>query len=87
MSKFDRLEEKLDKISEDLRIVKSRLVSIESWLAALSKDKNLSKSHTFAKNIEDLSERISPTVEVVKDTAGEIEYIQATNGIVFQRIG
>lgn len=57
---FLEIHESLNEIKEDTRILKARMVSLESWMAALSKGKDLHRSHTFAKDITDLHKRLNP---------------------------
>ena len=54
-------------ILQEIRSLKSRMISLESWMAALSRGKNLHESRTFAKDITDLSERLSPTLDLKDD--------------------
>lgn len=65
MKKIGREDEILGylvKISEDVRSLRARMVSLESWMAALSKGKDLPAYHTFAKNITNLADRLHPTM-------------------------
>jgi hypothetical protein len=47
-------------MEQSMKDVKNRLISVESWLAALSKGKDLHQSHSFAKNIEGIKQRMQP---------------------------
>ena len=52
----------LNEIKKDVKSLRTRMVSLESWMAALSKGKNLDKSHAFAKDINDLKNILEPTI-------------------------
>jgi hypothetical protein len=55
----------LKEIKEDCRVLRARMVSLESWMSAISRGKELSKSHAFAKNMDDLEDRINPTISII----------------------
>lgn len=52
----------LNEIKRDVKTLRNRMVSLESWMAALSKGKELDKSHAFAKDISALNDRLEPTI-------------------------
>jgi hypothetical protein len=54
----------IQSLYSEMRKINLRLTSMESWLAAISTGKNLSKSHAFAQNLGNLAERITPTLEI-----------------------
>ena len=58
----EQILEALLEIKENCRILRARMVSLESWMAALSKGKDLDESHTFAKDLAALKEAIEPTI-------------------------
>lgn len=57
-------EQHLIEIKQALHKLNLRLLSIEQWLADLSKGKNLNYSERFKKDITDLDERMHPTVTI-----------------------
>ncbi len=63
-AQYENLMIELRSIKEDCRILRARMISIESWIAALSKGKDIDKSHAFAKDIIELKNRINPMVEI-----------------------
>ena len=60
----DNTEQQIRELSKDIKSLKNRLTSIESWLAALSKGKDLHSSFAFAKDMTDLAERKNPTIQI-----------------------
>lgn len=67
-------------IKEDCRVLRARMVSLESWMAALSKGKNLDESHAFAKNIKALKQELEEeTISVYSASDFPIKTLSITN--------
>lgn len=60
---FQEILKLLQQIKEECRVLRNRMVSLESWMAAMSKGKDLNKSHSFAKDVSAIRKRITPTLE------------------------